>query len=139
MFGCSNFEIFNIIPSVFTDLKTFSNWIKAVMSEKHIYKIIFFNKEQVFEIFAKSVYQGEMYGFVIVEDIVFGEKSAIVLDPGEDKLRAEFEGVNRSFIPMHEIIRIDQVERRGIAKISSAKLSVESKGNVSSLYVPEKK
>lgn len=125
--------------SVFTDVKTYSNWIEVVMSEKHIYKIIFVNKEQVFEIFAKSVYQGEMYGFVIVEDIVFGEKSTIVLDPGEDKLRAEFDGVSRSFIPMHEIIRIDQVERRGTAKISSAIQAVESKGNVSALYVPEKK
>ncbi len=109
------------------------------MSEKHIYKIVFINREQVYEVYAKSVYQGDMYGFVIVEGFVFGEKSAIVLDPGEEKLRAEFEGVKRSFIPMHEIIRIDQVERQGIAKVISDKLSSNSGGNVSSLYVPEKK
>ncbi|MCF6251037.1 MAG: DUF1820 family protein [Methylococcaceae bacterium] len=109
------------------------------MSEKHIYKIVFINREQVYEVYAKSVYQGDMYGFVIVEGFVFGEKSAIVLDPGEEKLRAEFEGVKRSFIPMHEIIRIDQVERQGIAKVISDKLLSNSGGNVSSLYVPEKK
>ena len=109
------------------------------MSEKHIYKIVFINREQVYEVYAKSVYQGDMYGFVIVEGFVFGEKSAIVLDPGEEKLRAEFEGVKRSFIPIHEIIRIDQVERQGIAKVISDKLSSNSGGNVSSLYVPEKK
>jgi len=108
------------------------------MSEKHIYKIVFVNKEEVYEVYAKSVYQGDLYGFVIVEDFVFGEKSSIVLDPGEDKLRAEFEGVKRSFIPMHEVIRIDQVERRGVAKIVSTKQSFKVAGNVSSLYIPEK-
>jgi len=108
------------------------------MSEKHIYKIVFVNREQVFEVYAKNVYQGDMYGFVIVEDFVFGEKSTIVLDPGEEKLRAEFEGVKRSFIPMHEIIRIDQVERKGVAKILSDKQVTKSSGNVSSLYIPDK-
>lgn len=109
------------------------------MSEKHIYKIIFINKDQVYEIYAKSVYQGDLYGFVIVEDIVFGEKSSIVLDPGEEKLRTEFEGVKRSFIPMHEVIRIDQVERQGVGKITSAQPSSKSTGNVSTLYLPDKK
>jgi len=80
-----------------------------------------------------------MYGFVIVEDFVFGEKSSIVVDPGEDKLRAEFEGVKRSFIPMHEIVRIDQVKKQGNAKIVSSSQSEKSTGNVSSLYVPDKK
>ncbi len=109
------------------------------MSEKHIYKVVFFNRDQVYEIYAKSVYQGDMYGFVIVEEFVFGEKSAIVLDPSEEKLRTEFEGVKRSFIPMHEIVRIDQVERRGVAKIVSSDKAAKSTGNISSLYVPDKK
>jgi hypothetical protein len=109
------------------------------MSEKNIYKVMFVNRDQVYEIYAKSVYQGEMYGFVIIEELVFGEKSTIVLDPGEEKLRTEFKGVKRSFIPMHEIIRIDQVERQGVAKVSSMKQSSKSGGNVSSLYVPDKK
>jgi len=107
------------------------------MSEKHIYKIVFVNREQVYELYAKSIYQGDMYGFVIVEDFIFGEKSAIVVDPGEEKLRAEFEGVKRSFIPMHEIVRIDQVEKRGVAKVVSSE-QTNSSGNVSSLYVPKK-
>ena len=108
------------------------------MSEKHIYKVVFINREQVYEIYAKSIYQGDMYGFVIVEDLVFGEKSSIVVDPGEDKLRAEFEGVKRSFIPLHEIIRIDQVKRRGVAKIISNKSASDAKSNVATLYTPEK-
>ncbi len=110
------------------------------MSEKHIYKIIFVNRDQVYEVYAKNVYQGDMYGFVIIEDFLFGEKSSIVVDPSEDKLRNEFEGVNRSFVPMHEVIRIDQVKRRGVAKILSTDgASASGKNNVASLYGPENK
>ena len=107
------------------------------MSEKSIYKILFFNKEDVVELYVKSIYQGDMYGFIIIEDFLFGEKSAIVVDPSEEKLRNEFEGVSRSFIPMHEVIRIDQVEQRGVAKIVSEKIT-KSGNKVSPLYVPDK-
>ncbi|MGB7388758.1 MAG: DUF1820 family protein, partial [Pseudomonas neustonica] len=37
------------------------------------------------------------------------------------KLKNQFDGVKRSFIPVHSIIRIDEVERVGTAKISEAK------------------
>lgn len=43
----------------------------------------------------------------------------MLIDPAEDKLRSEFEGVQRSFIPMHSIVRIDEVEKEGVAKITS--------------------
>lgn len=109
------------------------------MSDKPIYKVIFVHGEKIYELYAKSVYQGEMYGFIIVEDFLFGEKSAIVVDPSEDKIRAEFEGVQRSFLPMHEVIRIDQVQRRGAAKIVSSDGNSAAKSNVASLYAPDKK
>ncbi len=106
------------------------------MSDKLIYKVVFFNQKQVYEIYAKHVYQGDMYGFVIVEDFVFGEKSAIVLDPSEDKLRSEFNGVKRSFIPMHEIIRIDEVKKQGTAKILSTSKESDSNSRVANLFNP---
>jgi hypothetical protein len=53
------------------------------------------------------------------EDYVFGNHSQMLIDPAEDKLRSEFEGVQRSFIPMHSIVRIDEVEKEGVAKITS--------------------
>ncbi len=87
------------------------------MSDQQIYKISFMNQDEVYEVYARHVFQGDLYGFVVVEDFVFGETSSIVIDPSEERLKSEFSGVKRSFIPMHEIIRIDQVERRGTAKI----------------------
>ncbi len=87
------------------------------MSAKQVFKVVFVNQNQVYEVYARKVYQGELYGFVVVEDFVFGEASAIVVDPSEERLKAEFGNVKRSFIPMHAVIRIDQVERRGAARI----------------------
>lgn len=109
------------------------------MSDKHIYKVQFVNRDEVYEVYVKSVYQGDMYGFVVLEGFVFGEKSAIVVDPTEDKLRTEFDGVDCSFVPMHEIIRIDRVLKRGTAKIISKDDSGAGKSKVASLYAPEKK
>src|SRR5210317_701649 len=84
-----------------------------------IYKITFLNKGKVYEIFVRQVYQSDLYGFIEVEEFVFDERSQVVVDPGEEKLKAEFSGVKRSFIPMQAIMRIDEVEKSGAGKISS--------------------
>ena len=69
--------------------------------------------------FAKQVYQSDLYGFVEVEDYMFDAKTQMVVDPSEEKLKAEFNGVKRSFIPIQAIIRIDEVEKSGVSKISN--------------------
>jgi hypothetical protein len=91
------------------------------MIGKPTYKVIFYHQDQVFEVFARAIYQSEMYGFIEVEEFVFGERSQLLVDPGEEKLKSEFAGVKRSYIPMHSIIRIDEVEKEGEAKIREAK------------------
>ena len=101
------------------------------MSKSPIYKIIFFNQGQIFEIYARHIYQSDLYGFIEVEELVFGERSQMLVDPGEEKLKAEFEGVNRSYIPVHSVVRIDEVAKEGVGKISEAKGS-----NVSPFPVP---
>jgi hypothetical protein len=82
--------------------------------------VIFHNGGQVYEVFARQIYQSDMWGFVEVEELVFGERSQILVDPGEEKLKNEFSGVKRSYIPLQAIIRIDEVEKEGAARISDA-------------------
>ena len=82
-----------------------------------MYKILFFNQGKVFELYARYISQGELYGFIEIEDLVFGEKTSLVVDPSEERLRSEFTGVKRLFLPIHAIIRIDEVEKEGISKI----------------------
>lgn len=90
------------------------------MASKRTYKVIFHNQGKVFEIYARAVHQSELYGFVEIEKLVFGERTSVVVDPSEENLKNEFEGVTRTFLPIHAIIRIDEVEREGQAKITPA-------------------
>ncbi len=53
-----------------------------------------------------------MYAFVEVADIMFGERSQLVVDPSDEKLKSEFAGVKRTYIPLHAVVRIDEVGKR---------------------------
>ena len=88
------------------------------MANQPVYKVIFQNGNQVFEVFARQIYQSDMWGFIEVEEFVFGERSQILVDPAEEKLKNEFSGVKRSYIPLQAIIRIDEVDKEGSGKIS---------------------
>ena len=91
------------------------------MSEVPIFRVIFMNQNEVFEIYARQIYQSEMFGFIEVEEFMFGERSQMVVDPSEERLKAQFSGVKRTYIPMHSIIRIDEVEKEGVGKVTDAK------------------
>ena len=45
------------------------------MPSTPIYKIIFFNQGQIYEIYARQIYQSDLYGFIEIEELVFGEWS----------------------------------------------------------------
>lgn len=99
--------------------------------ENPIFKVIFQSQGQVFEIYAKQIFQSELWGFLEVEELVFGERSQMLVDPSEERLKAQFDGVLRSFIPMPSIIRIDEVERIGTPKVTEAQV-----GNVMPFPMP---
>jgi hypothetical protein len=88
------------------------------MASNHIYKIIFVNQGKVYEIYARKVSHGTLFGFVEVEELVFGTRSSVVLDPGEERIKSEFEGVKRSFLPLQAVLRIDEVRKQGVSKVS---------------------
>lgn len=88
------------------------------MSTPRLYRVSFQNQGQVYEIYARGVSHGSMMGLVEVEKLVFGEKSTILVDPSEEKLKTEFADVVRTYIPIHSIVRIDQVDKAGAARIT---------------------
>lgn len=91
------------------------------MTNKTTYRITFHNQGKIYEIYALNVHQSGLFGFIEVENIVFGEKTAVVVDPSEENLKSEFEGVQRTYLPMHSVIRIDEVEKSGQGKITDSK------------------
>ena len=96
-----------------------------VMPKTPIYKVIFHNNNQVYELYARAIYQSDMYGFIEVEEYIFNKDKQLVVDPSSEKLKNEFSKVERSYIPINSIIRIDEVNESGEAKIK------ENKGQVS--------
>ncbi len=104
--------------------------------KKNIYKIQFQNNGQLYELFAHEVSQGNMYAFVEVADIIFGERSNFLVDPSEEKLKAEFGQVKRTYIPIQAVIRIDEVKKEGTNKILDNKHSVGTGGNISAFPIP---
>ena len=101
------------------------------MSKRHLYKVVFVNQGKIYEVYARSVSHAELFGFLAVEDFVFGERSTVVVDPSEERIKSEFAGVARSFIPLHAVLRVDEVEKQGVSKISA----VEG-GNVTQFPMP---
>ena len=105
--------------------------LESAMDPKQLYKVVFMSQGQVYEIYARQVGHGELFGFVEVEELVFGERTTVVVDPSEEKIKSEFENVRRTYLPMHSIIRIDEVEKQGISKISKLE-----GGNVAQFPLP---
>ena len=89
------------------------------MAKKGIYKVVFVQLGEVYEIYAEAIYQSDMYGFIAVDEYIFDQNSKIVVDTSEEKLKNEFKGVQRSYIPVSCIMRIDEVDKKGTAKITS--------------------
>ena len=85
----------------------------AKMATSHIFKVVFVNQGKVYEIYARKVSHGSLFGFIEVEELVFGERSAVVVDPSEEKVKAEFEGVKRTYLPLHSVLRVDEVRTAG--------------------------
>ena len=100
--------------------------------DRRVYKVTFFNQGQVYEIYAKKVAQGGLLGFVEIEGIVFGQKTTVVVDPSEERLKMEFEGVKRCYIPMHAVVRIDEVDKHGPSRITA----VDKVSNVAAFPMP---
>ncbi len=91
------------------------------INDEYIYKVIFFNQGEIYEIYARKVSQGGLFGFVEVEDLAFGRGTKVVIDPTQERLEREFDGVKRTHVPLHAIVRIDEVEKEGVARISTPK------------------
>lgn len=90
------------------------------MSDTTLFRITFFNQGQIYEVYAREVSQGGLFGFVEIGELVFGTKSQMVVDPSEERLQREFEGVRRFHVPLHSVVRIDEVDKEGPARITEA-------------------
>ena len=91
--------------------------MKNTPKAKPLFRILFHNQGAVYELYARKVTQSDLYAFITVEHILFGERSNVLVDPSEERLKTEFQGVDRTHIPLGAVIRVDEVSREGTSKI----------------------
>ena len=99
--------------------------------QKMIYKIIFEQQDKVYEVYAKHISEGALMGFIEIEELIFSEDDAnAIVDPSEERLRLEFAGVKRSYVPLHGILRIDEMPKEGVATVKITTNNPDSPANI---------
>lgn len=84
---------------------------------KRLFRVAFLNHGKVYELFCTDVCTSSLLGFVEVSGLVLEEKGSLVVDPTEEKMRDEFDGVEVLHLPMHSVLRVEQVRKKGQAVI----------------------
>ena len=76
---------------------------------KTYYKVTFSYQNEVYQVCARNVTSSDLYGLIEIGDFIF-PSSSVIFQPGEERLRKEFEGIRRTLVPYHAVLRIDEVE-----------------------------
>ena len=87
---------------------------------KTLYKITFLNAGRIYELYARKVSAGMLWGFTEVAELVFDVHDGLVIDPTEERLRDEFGDTRVLHLPMQSIVRIEEVEKKGQSAIRDA-------------------
>ena len=87
---------------------------------KPLYKVTFLNAGKVYELYARQVASGALWGFTEISELVFDVHDGLVVDPTEERLRDEFGSTRVLHLPMQSVVRIEEVERKGQSAIRDA-------------------
>jgi hypothetical protein len=91
------------------------------MKTKRLYRINYITNADVYELYAQSVSSQDMLGFITLSDLLFEVNTQVVIDPVEERLKTEFEGVKTLHIPLHNVLKIEEVEQKQSCKIKALK------------------
>lgn len=83
------------------------------MPARALYKITFQNAGKIYELYAREVSSSGLWGFIEIGELVWDTGEGLVIDPTEERLRDEFGTTQRLHLPMHSVVRIEEVERKG--------------------------
>ena len=89
----------------------------AKPNKEKLFRVAFLNQGKVYELFCTGVCTSDLLGFVEVSGLMLEGKDSLVVDPTEEKMRDEFDGVEVLHLPMHSVLRVEQVKKKGQAII----------------------
>jgi hypothetical protein len=82
------------------------------MSTRTLHKITFQNAGKIYELYARQVASSTLWGFIEISELVW-DTDSVVIDPTEERLRDEFGSTRTLHLPMHAVVKIEEVERKG--------------------------
>jgi len=113
---------------------SFTQKYKPIMNKQStLYRVEFISGGERYELYVKELMSSSIFGFIEIADFVWDTRTGLVVDPSHERLKDEFFGVDRTFIPMHNVLRIDQVKEKGSAKIRPF---TDKTGKVISIHSP---
>lgn len=87
---------------------------------KPLYRLHFQHQDKLYVVYARRVASSAIWGFVEVGELDFDIREGVLVDPAEERLREEFADTRSLHLPMHSVLRIEEVVRRGSAAIHEA-------------------
>jgi hypothetical protein len=77
---------------------------------KTIYKVQFIDENKKNKtIYAHKVNPSSFLGLIEISGIAFLGTSDILINPDDEKIRKEFKNVEKTYLPINSIIRIDEI------------------------------
>ena len=98
--------------------------------DESIFRVIFTQQGKIYEVYANYISEEGLMGFIEIDELIFAEDTMVV-DPAEERVKTEFKGVKRFYVPMHAIARIDEVSKKGTAKIKDISSKSKKENNIS--------
>ena len=91
------------------------------MRKTRLYKVTFLSQGKSIELYARHVASSPLWGFTEIGELRFDAPAeGRVVDPPEERLRDEFKDTTLLHVPMHAIVRVEEVVRRGPLAIRDA-------------------
>ncbi len=100
-----------------------------------LYRVEFISGGERYQLYVKELQSSSIFGFIEIADFVWDKHTSLVLDPSHERLKDEFGDVERTYVPMHNVLRIDHVKKQGSAKITPISDKVGT-NKVTSLHSP---
>lgn len=87
------------------------------MAKETLYRVAFHNRGKIYELYCTGVNTSALWGFLEVSGMTFDTEDTLVVDPAEERIREEFADVEVLHVPLHGVLRVEQVRRKGQAAI----------------------
>ncbi|MDO5610909.1 MAG: DUF1820 family protein [Pseudomonadota bacterium] len=88
---------------------------------KPFFRVTFQHQDTLYTVYARRVRASELWGFVEIAELDFDQRQGVLIDPVEERLRDEFSDTRALHLPMHNVLRVEEVAQRGASKIQDSR------------------